>query len=103
MANRRYKTVEHHLTAPAANVRLSRNRPLMASAAQPAPDYRALLESSISWSATGDLDTPWRAVLSGQTLTVRMNDFPDEALYTLIVDGKAAHDFDDWPARWMRG
>ena len=31
---------------------------------------------------------------------VRMNDFPDEPLYTLFVDGEEIIDFNDWPSGW---
>ena len=70
--------------------------------AQPAPDFRSLLATSISWIATGDLDTPWHAFLFGHSLAVRMNDFPDEALYALIVDDQVVAAFDDWPSVWER-
>jgi len=31
---------------------------------------------------------------------VRMNDFPDEPLYTLFIEGEAIIDFNDWPKGW---
>ena len=31
-----------------------------------------------------------------------MNDFPDEQLFTLLIDGRDVESFDDWPADWMR-
>jgi hypothetical protein len=33
---------------------------------------------------------------------IRINDFPDEPLYTLIVDGKEKLHFDDWPEFWEK-
>ena len=101
MRNRRYKYVGLTLTAPQPNVRLSRNRLVMATA-QPAPDFHSLLETPISWTATDDMDTPWNASVGGHSLAVQMNDFPDESLYTLIVDDDAVANFDDWPAAWNR-
>ncbi len=74
----------------------------MATAAQPAPDFRSLIETPIAWTATEDLDVPWQAVLGGHTLTVRLNDFPDEALYSLLADGTVVAEFDDWPSAWTR-
>lgn len=74
----------------------------MATAAQPAPDFRSLLETPISWAATEELDTPWRSQSGRHSLTVRLNDFPDEALYSLLVDGTVVAHFDDWPALWTR-
>jgi hypothetical protein len=61
------------------------------------------LAGPISWSVTTDLDTPWQASLGGLRLAVRMNDFPEETLYSLIVDDKAVANFDDWPAAWTHG
>lgn len=75
----------------------------MASAAQPAPDLSSLLGTSIDWTANDDdLDFPWRASLNGRTLTLRMNDFPDETLYSLLIDGQVVGSFDDWPSAWTR-
>jgi predicted DNA-binding protein (UPF0251 family) len=31
-----------------------------------------------------------------------VNDFPDEQLFTLFVDGQEQESFDDWPAAWSR-
>ncbi len=33
---------------------------------------------------------------------IRMNDFPDEPLYTLIVDGAEKIHFNDWPDEWAK-
>ncbi len=56
-------------------------------------------------------DVRWRRALigggyvtshKGRQLRLRMNDFPDEQLYTLFADGKSVAEFDDWPSRWLR-
>lgn len=74
----------------------------MATAAQPAPDLPSLLGTPIAWTATDDLEMPWRATFGGRTLMLRMNDFPDETLYSLLVDGAVVGSFDDWPSVWTR-
>ena len=74
----------------------------MAAAAQPSPDFRAIFDMAMPWSATEDPDTPWRSQLNGHNLAVRMNDFPEQPLYSLLVDGQVAADFDDWPSTWTR-
>jgi len=33
---------------------------------------------------------------------LRINDFPEEQLYTLIIDNEIILDFDDWPKNWER-
>jgi len=56
----------------------------------------------IGWASTGDGEFPYQARLDGRRLTIRVNDFPAEPLYTLLVDGRAAVDLEDWPAAWVR-
>ncbi len=63
---------------------------------------QARLEQAVTWSETGDLDLPWQAEFAGSQWHVRLNDFPDAVMYTLIRDGKAIGDFHDWPACWAR-
>ncbi len=33
---------------------------------------------------------------------MRVNDFPAEPLYSLLVNGQVAYDLEDWPERWLR-
>ena len=59
------------------------------------------LSKTIKWNATGDAEYPYSAILEGKGLRIRLNDFPSENLYTLIVSD-AEFDFDDWPSSWAR-
>lgn len=59
------------------------------------------LDEEIIWKRAKDPRFPFSASYDGQTLILRLNDFPAEHLYTLITDG-AEVDFDDWPAKWTR-
>jgi hypothetical protein len=36
----------------------------------------------------------------GATLEIRINDFPDEPLYSLLKNGAIQFHFDDWPEFW---
>jgi uncharacterized protein YjaG (DUF416 family) len=60
------------------------------------------LAREVSWTGTGDPEHPWTAVVDGAQWRVRLNDFPDEIMYSLIVDGAVVGDFHDWPERWRR-
>jgi hypothetical protein len=56
----------------------------------------------IEWKDTHDIEAPYVASVNGQFWKIRVNDFPDEHLFTLLVDGREVEDFDDWPAAWVR-
>jgi hypothetical protein len=59
------------------------------------------LEAKLKWHKTGDdPEFLWRAEVGGGTWTVRVNDFPNEHLYTLFVNGNELGSFDEWPPRW---
>ena len=60
------------------------------------------LEMRIDWSRSPDPGYPYEAEYEGEKLAVRLNDFPDENLYTLIVNDEEVDDFDDWPELWAK-
>src|SRR5262249_48211984 len=45
-----------------------------------------VLAKTIEWRATGDLTVPWSAQSQRKAYRVRLNDFPDQWMYSLIVD-----------------
>ena len=53
----------------------------------------------IAWRSTGDAVRPY--VAAGD-LSIRVNDFPAERLYTLLENGVERLSFDQWPAWWQR-
>jgi len=61
-----------------------------------------VLARTIEWQSTGDSGIPWTAESQGHRYRVRLNDFPDEWMYSLFVDGKELGDFHDWPDTWRR-
>lgn len=60
------------------------------------------LEEKVIWRRGTDPNYPYEAELNGERLVIRLNDFPDEGLYTLTVGGEEVNDFDDWPKLWIR-
>lgn len=66
------------------------------------PELGELLSRELSWTATDDVDHPWTTDVAGETWRVRLNDFPDDIMYTLIIDDKVIGKFHDWPKCWHR-
>ena len=56
----------------------------------------------IVWQKTADPTHPYAAEFEGEKCVIRLNDFPDEHLYTLIINGVEVSDFDDWSVQWTR-
>jgi hypothetical protein len=63
----------------------------------------AYLQQMVAWRSTGDVGVPWEAEGQGQRYQVRLNEYPDEWMYSLLVDGAVVGDFHDWPTAWSRG
>lgn len=63
---------------------------------------RNYLAERIGWRRNGDPLRPYVADFHGEKCVIRLNDFPDEHLYTLIVAYVEIADFSDWPGQWMR-
>jgi hypothetical protein len=62
----------------------------------------SFLQSRIAFKSTGDPEFPYEASVGAAHVRVRINDFPAEEMYTLIVDGEERESFSDWPANWVR-
>ncbi len=63
-------------------------------------DWLALLkQSKVDWQKTAESPYLFRAVFQGKTVNLRLNDFPDEPLCTVIIDGKETN-LDDFPKSW---
>ncbi|MDO3528729.1 hypothetical protein [Ralstonia pseudosolanacearum] len=44
----------------------------------------------------------YKAQAEGNHWALRMNDFPDEPLYTLVINGVEVIHFNDWPPAWVK-
>jgi hypothetical protein len=60
------------------------------------------LEEKVAWKQGRDPIYPYEAECHSEKLVIRLNDFPDESLYTLLVNGEEVASFDDWPGLWAR-
>ncbi len=62
----------------------------------------AHLEQPLTWNRSGDVDYPWETDADGKKWRVRINDFPDDFMYTLMIGEEEIGPFHDWPANWER-
>jgi hypothetical protein len=65
-------------------------------------DDLQLLRRKVVYESTGDPEYPLRAEEAGTVWRIRINEFPDEPLFTLLIGEKEVIDFDNWPGRWKR-
>jgi uncharacterized protein YjaG (DUF416 family) len=66
------------------------------------PELGQKLAKELSWKRTNNAVHPWETEAEGEIWRIRINDFPDEILYSLVVAGNDAGDFHDWPESWRR-
>ena len=60
------------------------------------------LAEKIIWKRGSNSTYPYVGDFEGDKCLIRVNDFPDEHLYTLIVNDREIASFDDWPTHWHR-
>ncbi|MEK6409143.1 MAG: hypothetical protein AABN34_19640 [Acidobacteriota bacterium] len=63
------------------------------------PNY---LEEKLVWRRSDDPHYRYDADFDGERWVLRVNDFPDDHLYTLLVDHVEVTSFDDWPEQRKR-
>jgi hypothetical protein len=71
-------------------------------AAYTVPALGELLARAVTWTATGDVFHPWAAEVAGARWRVRLNDYPDDLMYTLLTGDAEIGSFHDWPEAWKR-
>jgi len=65
-------------------------------------EVKNYLEAQVAWKNETDPEYPYAADFEGERWVIHLNNFPDENLYTLIVDDVEVAHFDDWPELWSR-
>ena len=74
----------------------------MPSAPKMQPVLSDALEAQVDWSRTGDPEFPFEASIASRSWRIRINDFPEQPLFTLLVDGTEVGDIEEWPEPWSR-
>jgi hypothetical protein len=59
-------------------------------------------DQRIGWSKTDSAEFPYEATVGKERWRIRLNDFPPEPLYTLLINDEAVGSFDEWPSHWQR-
>lgn len=59
----------------------------------------ALQDTELTWIATRNDPTFFEAVFEGEHVQIRMNDFPDEPIYTVFFRGEEI-DIEESPRKW---
>ncbi|QBS40091.1 hypothetical protein [Nocardia sp. CS682] len=63
---------------------------------------RPELHARPEWRFTRNVHFPVAALVEDQWWVLRLNSFPDHALWTLFIDGVVRFDIDDTPPSWGR-
>lgn len=68
------------------------------------PELKNILErTSVSWAETGDVYFPYVTKIAGEEIKLRIGDFPDEPLYTVINGiGEEIMKINGFPDNWSR-
>ena len=66
------------------------------------PELGDRLGREIVWNSSDEPEYPWASDVDGEVWQIRLNDFPDDILYSLIINGELHGDFHDWPETWKR-
>jgi len=65
---------------------------------------KIVFDKSVAWEKNPNTDAdnfPFKANVDSKSWKLRINDFPDEPMYTLFIENKAIITFDDRPDTWV--
>ncbi len=60
--------------------------------------FKQLIDAKIDWKESSD-SPHLQAVFQNKVVTLRFNDWPDEILCTILIDGDE-QDWEDFPPNW---
>jgi hypothetical protein len=78
------------------------NQPLTAERVSPRLSLDDCLNTDVRWLKTDSPTALWSAQLGAETWAIRVNDFPQDHLYTLLINDEEVGNFDEWPRVWSR-
>ncbi len=76
--------------------------PVVEKKNRPVRSLRECSRLAVLWHKTNDPVMPLRADVGPDNWQLRLNDFPVEHMYTLLVNGREIDGFDNWPKSWKR-
>lgn len=59
--------------------------------------FETLRDASWSRAPVNSEGLVFCACANGRNFSLRINDFPDEVMFTVFLDGNMLFDFNDWP------
>ncbi len=65
-------------------------------------DINSYKNSPIQWEETDEAEYPYQAHINDQIWELRINDFPEEEMYTLVIMNEEILHFTGWPQAWKR-
>lgn len=63
-------------------------------------ESKKLFSKNVQWQQTRDAEKPFESKVDGKSWKLRINDFPEEELFTLLINGKAIMSFSETPENW---
>ena len=65
-------------------------------------DARDFLKPGVTWRKSDNSQDGliYCALVKDSAWDIRLNDFPDEPMFSLIVDGREVIHFNEWPLEW---
>ena len=64
-------------------------------------DLNSAMNTKVSWNESAP-PYAYEATVDGQQWRLRLNDFPEEQLYTLFVGKSEIGELDDFPPAWSK-
>jgi hypothetical protein len=65
-------------------------------------DKSECFKKDVHWNAGENATVPYVAKLGKDTWEIRVNDFPEKDVYSLLINGKEIKDFNEWPESWHK-